>query len=176
MTTTARTDSALALLEDEHKLTQMMYTYAHGADRGNMQVVRSGYTDDAYDDHGPMSGPVDKFVENMRSNHEKNTFGALQHFIWNVIVEVAGDRAVSESYFICFAGTPNEVKPQFLAGRYVDRLVRTDGGWRVKLRTVVFDWTLNLAQGFSSPAVSTEPLGSRDEADLGSIALRGLVP
>lgn len=67
-----------------------------------------------------------------------------QHLLGQSVIEVKGDRASAETYFLFFlekgrAPLPNEVHA--LAGRYVDTLERRDGEWKIAHRVVVVDWS-----------------------------------
>ncbi len=66
-----------------------------------------------------------------------------QHLVGNHEVAVDGDTATHRCYLQAqhvrraATGGPNYI----VAGRYEDRLVRTDGGWRIAHRTLVVMWT-----------------------------------
>src|SRR6185295_13740348 len=56
------------------------------------------------------------------------------HTIANILITVDGDVAGSESHILAWHGLPAE-------GRYVDRLERRNGEWKIAHRIVVFEWT-----------------------------------
>ena len=49
----------MAEIEDRLEIENLQVVFAHAADRGDYALLRSLYTDDAVDDHGGYSGPVD---------------------------------------------------------------------------------------------------------------------
>jgi 3-phenylpropionate/cinnamic acid dioxygenase small subunit len=61
-----------------------------------------------------------------------------QHVVSNLVVEVADDRAsaAARSYVTVFQALPDAPLRPIAAGRYADRFVRRDDGWRFAARTV----------------------------------------
>lgn len=67
--------------------------------------------------------------------------GRYFHAICNLSIDLDGDRAAVESYFIALQVTAAApTRETFLAGRYVDRFEQREGEWRIAARTVVYDW------------------------------------
>ncbi|MFC4048076.1 nuclear transport factor 2 family protein [Actinomadura syzygii] len=166
----------LRLLLDEREITRLVLRYAHGADRGDVDMVESCYHPGAYDDHGFASGTVEEFTARMRRGPSGP--GVRHHLIGNVLIEVRDAAAVCESYFLCYmedldgAGT---VAPAGLfAGRYVDRLERRDGGWRILHRICVLDWSRRSDEAPPAPRADTFGHGRRDDRDPAAAAFREL--
>ena len=65
--------------------------------------------------------------------------------IGNVLIEVDGDKAKGEAYFIAHHHIPGPdgAGDNFMvaAGRYLDRFERRDGEWRISHRHAVYDWS-----------------------------------
>lgn len=84
------------------------------------------------------------------------------HFVQisNVIIEVAGDVAVSESYLIDVVrdpGTPEAgVRDYHRRGRNLDRWSKRGGAWRLDERRVLrsFDWKQDVGVGRPSPVAA----------------------
>ena len=78
------------------------------------------------DDHGDVERTVDEFLEWVEPG--QRAFEAAQHQIGNVLIEVSGDTAWSESYFMAShkatSDTPGTVSVMTMFGRYVDRFER----------------------------------------------------
>jgi hypothetical protein len=74
--------------------------------------------------------------------------------VGNVLVEVEGDVAYAESYFISYLGLERDGAPWTRArgGRYVDRFERRGGAWRIALRVMVDDWSRLDPVGEHQPA------------------------
>ena len=68
--------------------------------------------------------------------------GAM-HFIGNEYVEVDGDSAYSETYFISYATITGsgQSATRSRGGRYLDRFERRDGEWKIVRRLLVDEWS-----------------------------------
>jgi hypothetical protein len=150
------TEERLARLADRLDIQEVLYCYARGVDRRDWDLVRSVYHVDAHDDHGNYKGNVDGFIENLKKRHA--FIEQSMHVVTNCIIEFDGpDSAVVESYYITYqrllpgAGQfrlnylsretllDDEAMQGQAIGRYVDRITRRDGVWRIAERTVVFE-------------------------------------
>ena len=88
------------------------------------------------------------------------------HQITNVLIEVDGDRAVSESYVtVCLRTKPHEggVTDIESRGRYLDRWSRRDGRWAIEHRQYVDDIMHTVAVPDDAAAAITS--GHRDRDD-----------
>lgn len=132
----------LQALLDKQAITEVLYRYCRGVDRCDVKLVDSIYWEDAVDDHGYWKGPGQEFgsfvVARLLDANQRTT-----HTVTNVLIEISADVAWSESqvmvHLIRQGPDPREV--DVMAGRYVDKLSRRQGEWRIVDRTVVLDWT-----------------------------------
>lgn len=150
---------------DRLAIQECLYRYIRGVDRKNWDMVRSAYHTDAHDDHGNYKGGVDGFIESLVIRHA--TIEQSMHVVGNMWIEFDGpDGAVVETYFITHqrlspeAGdarlpylrgrpiAPDQAVETEVVGRYVDRMTRRDGVWRIQRRTVVFE----VSRGQPAPA------------------------
>ena len=75
--------------------------------------------------------------------------------------DVAGDEAHAVTYVLLTLCRKDGKTVQTDGGRYVDRLQRRDGEWRVVLRQLVIDWRMNSfapapeSKRFNDPAAGT---------------------
>ena len=129
---------SLAEISDRLEIQQLMATYSNAIDRHDFERLDEVFTADAYIDYRAMGGIDGRYPQ------VKAWLGpALQHFpryyhlIANTEVILSGDTATART--VCF--NPMEVPlPQggsqvmFLGLWYLDRLVRTPGGWRISER------------------------------------------
>jgi hypothetical protein len=131
----------LQQLLDREAIRDCLYRYCRGIDRMDEEALRSAYWPDATDCHGAWRGTASGFIE--AALEKLRTSGRLVHLIGNILIELNGDSAAVESYFIALQeeadaqGAPQEC---LLAGRYVDQFEKRNGQWRVAARTVVYDW------------------------------------
>ena len=182
--TLARLEARLDQIEDRQKVYEVLARYCRALDRCDLELMKTVYWEDGIDDHGVFSGNAQEFARFII--HEiQQWFELTMHAICNVLIELDGDTARAESYLISycqvkadreriegvfgprylqqFVGAGEPTPQDFLyGGRYVDRLEKRNGTWRIARRTVVMDWNRN------------EP--SRDILDEGmfkALALRG---
>ncbi len=139
-------------LIDREEIRDLMMRYARGVDRGDWDAVRAVYHTDAHDDHGNYKGDVEGFIEFACSR--TGSLPQCMHFLGNCLIEFASDEvAVVETYFMTAHtldaegqkayGAGDGADPMQLSsfGRYVDRVERRGGPWRIADRIVVFEAT-----------------------------------
>lgn len=160
----------IQLLLDEAAIRRLLARYSRAVDRGDLDALRDVYHADATDDHGPLySGDIDGFIEVIRASLALGTVTCTRHCVSSVSIAVDGDVAVAESYFDAYhrRRVDDRWVDELAAGRYLDRLERRDGEWRIAARRVVWD-RVHSAAGMSFP---WEPehggyqAGSRSGAD-----------
>jgi hypothetical protein len=126
------------------EIRQVLYRYCRGVDRGDEALLRTVYHPGATDDHGPWKGKGEDFAAYIVESMDQQKPNS-QHHITNVLIELDGDRANVESYFLALhpyrLGAEGPDKSAFVGGRYLDRFERRDGVWRITDRRVVLDWT-----------------------------------
>lgn len=163
--TTAR-DPELQELVDRQKIYHVLTSYCRALDRCDVELMKSVYWEDGYDDHGVFAGNAQKFAEFIIEGIQA-WFEVTQHSIMNVHMELDGDVAYTEAYLFAYhkvAATPAKVgdwfgetylkkfeglvaagvtQDFFYGGRYFDRLEKRGGVWRIAKRTVIMDWNFN---------------------------------
>lgn len=135
-------NDAVQELIDRQACTDLAAIYCRALDRLDAELLRSVYFDDAVESRGFFEGGPDGFVEfamTVLKAHDAN-----QHMLGQSLVEVEGDVAYGEHYFIAFhrTTTQNGDKEDFwVGGRYIDRYEKRDGIWKIAFRSEVNDWT-----------------------------------
>ena len=131
----------LRQLLDEAAIKKLHIRYCRGVDRLDWDIVRSCYHPDGTDDHGSYKGGIEGFIEWASVGLPR--FESTTHFTGNQLVEVNGDVAWAEHYAIVFHRRPANAEgpaADLIANvRYVDRLERRDGEWRIAARIVLAD-------------------------------------
>lgn len=127
-------------IADKQAIYEVLARYCRGVDRCDEQLIRSVYHVDSFDDHGYWCGTGSEFASFVAARlAEANV--ATTHSITNVLIEVTGDKATSESQVMATLvrkGSPKVV--DVMGARYLDHLSRRDGEWRIHQRIVVLDW------------------------------------
>src|SRR5512140_1867312 len=104
-------DRKLTELLDREAIRDCIYRYCRGIDRADEAALRSAYWPDATDRHGAYAGPASAFIDKVLPNLRG---GRFVHHVGNVLIELHGDVAAAESYFIALqqdrdaAGAPRE--------------------------------------------------------------------
>jgi ketosteroid isomerase-like protein len=128
-------------LLDEAAIRRVHLDYCRGVDRRDWELVRSCYHPDAIDYHGPFEGGVDAFIE--WAVELMDTVAMTMHFVGNQIVDVEGDVAWHEAYCLAFhrlTSTDGSPAVDWVVNlRYLDKMERRDGRWRIADRLVVHD-------------------------------------
>ena len=156
-------------LIDKQAIYDVLVRYCRGVDRCDEDLIRSAFHDDSYDDHGYWKGPGYELAPFLADRLRKAN-SATTHSITNVLIEVDGDLARSESQvhatLIRTGSDPVEV--DVVGARYLDRFSRRAGEWRIDRRIVVLDWRKTEVWPDSPPAVDTHGFtrGARHPEDL----------
>jgi SnoaL-like domain len=128
-------------LVDEAAICRVHLDYCRGIDRRDWELVRTCYHADAIDHHGAFSGGVDEFIAWALEVLESVT--VTTHFVGNQIVDIDGDVAWHEAYCRAFhrmRGTATEPALDWVINvRYLDRMERRAGTWKIADRLVVHD-------------------------------------
>jgi ketosteroid isomerase-like protein len=130
----------LRTLLDRAQIHDALMRYCRGVDRGDSELVLSALHPDATIDLG--RGPI--AAATLAEGITKIAAAGTMHFIGNESVEVDGDTAYGETYFISYATITNDDgKPatRARAGRYLDRWERRDGKWKIVRRLLVDEWS-----------------------------------
>jgi ketosteroid isomerase-like protein len=136
-------DPCVRELWDREQIRAALSRYCRGIDRCDPELLLSAYHPDALDDHGVFRGTPTEFaawaVAGLTSVEQSTT-----HQLTDVMVEVAGDVARSESRFLgahVEDGLDGSVTVREFHGRYLDVLTCRDGHWRIAERRTIYDWT-----------------------------------
>lgn len=156
------TDALEAILAKQ-EIAERLADYARGADRIDLELLRSVFHPEATADYGAMfQGSGYEFAEFLDAVHPG--FQSHHHHLGQVIIRVDGDRAGSEAYVIARLRSVNEdgsVTDTTSYGRYVDEWERRDGAWRIARRRYLH----HLDEARRSAGGSFETAGARDRTD-----------
>lgn len=125
-------------LKDRQEIYECLTRYCRGIDRLDRGMLVSAYHPDAVDDHGAFVGPVEAwadFVFNLHSTHQHRT----QHMLTNHRCSIDGDVAETETYYLFRSLNKAPPLHTSASGRYLDRLERRDGEWRIAVRICLVD-------------------------------------
>ena len=139
-------------LADRAEILDCLTRYARGMDRFDRELARSAYHDDAVDDHVGFAGPVDDFLDWAFGYHEGQV--RHQHYVGNHTIDVDGDTAHAETYYLFIGTERDEQAPLTITGgRYIDRFERRDGRWAIAARVCLVEWQTAAASLLGNQAV-----------------------
>ncbi len=125
---------------DRLAITDQIYRYCRSVDRLDVPLGHRVFHADSYADFGSYKGSGRGWIDYICKVHL--TFLHHSHQVTNIIIDVNGDQAGSESYVTATLrsreGT-QVLQRQFWA-RYVDEWSRRDGRWAIDKRECVIDF------------------------------------
>ena len=164
-------DAQLQELLDKKACEEVLMRYGRTLDWLDSEGQASCFWPDADIDYGFYSGDgagwTDCVIDIEKSAQRR------WHLCGGLLIQVDGDRAVSE----CYGFTVSMVKAEdgssvdnLYGGRYLDELEKRDGEWRISRRRYVLDFNYQLphglddlaAAGFSLPVLQIQQPGHPD--------------
>ena len=148
-------DERLQEMLDHYEIRKTLSEYCQGCDRCDEPRMAGVYGRDSWDDHGETKMPGPQFAQLMIKRILAET-ESLYHLLGQTVIQVQGDEAGAETYFLAATRARRQDGVEMcnqLGGRFVNRLRRENGRWRIAHRTVVRDWSISLPM--------TEPVWTR---------------
>lgn len=158
----------VAYLMDRTQIMDCIAGHARGCDRHDVDLITAAYHRDGIDEHGKVTNLGAEYGDWANRTHAA-TSQVHTHNITTHSCEIDGDNAHAESYVIVVLLSLDGRTAQFISGRYVDRLERRDGQWRIAVRrsTVEVMFLADASVLQSSFFKDTGyPVGTRDRTDL----------
>jgi hypothetical protein len=163
----AQLEAKLQYLLDRQDILDCVTRNARGNDRFDVELVTSSYHPDGWHELGHSRIPGPEYGDHANASH-----GAIcevnLHNVTMQSVEIDGDVAHAESYVIGVFADKGGESSRMLAGRYIDRLEKRDGQWRIVLRRataeVIMEGKAILPNG-KAPRGSGYLKGNRDRTD-----------
>jgi hypothetical protein len=139
---TTTTDGRLARLGqllDRQDITDCLTRFSRGMDRFDRDLFLSAFHDDAVIAAGEFVGGPAALYDWAVVLHEQGQV-STHHNLLNNTCDIDGDVAHTETYYL-FVGRNRDESNWIAGGRYIDRLERRDGEWRIVLRTNAIEWS-----------------------------------
>lgn len=153
-------------LYDRQAIRDAVTRYCRGVDRMDRELFLSAYHPDAVDDHGFFVGGPEEFWRWVNRYHT-NAQATHQHVITNHSCEIDGQVAHCETYWMMAGMDAKDGTLTLGGGRYIDRMEKRKGEWRIAARKCVSEWG-----GMPAPSkVPTEMLAMLRES--GVVARNG---
>jgi len=127
-------------LADRLAIAETLALYCRGIDRCDAAQLAAAFTPDAMIDYGDGAKPIAEVIPGLMAG-----LGAMrltQHNIGNTVMRIRGGTAKAETNCVALHLIPSpegEIE-LVVGGRYLDRLAKQQGRWRIAERLYVMDW------------------------------------
>lgn len=125
-------------LMDRQALLDCIARHAHAHDRHDVDLLTAAYHDDGVDEHGHAINPGPRYAGWANAVHAAGS-QSHTHNITTHLCEIDGDVAHCESYVMVALLNRDGKSARLISGRYIDRLERRDGVWKIALRRSTVD-------------------------------------
>jgi len=137
--------AGLAQLLDRQAISDCLVRFSRGMDRFDRALFLSAFHTDAVISAGDFVGGPANAYDWASELHELGQ-SATQHNLLNHSCDLDGDTAHCETYYL-FVGCNRDQTNWLAGGRYIDRMERRDGAWRIALRCNAIEWSSVLPAG-----------------------------
>ena len=135
----AITDELKILLEQQ-KIRDCIMRLARGEDRRDASLITACHWPDSTSDYGVFFGSFDEYLAWVVPGSP--AIPVTQHVLGQSLIELSGVSALVEtqvtSYHRVNMGTADH--DVVIGGRYLDRIEKRQGEWRIAQRTMLYDW------------------------------------
>ncbi len=156
--------ASLEHLLDRQDIHDCLVRFSRGMDRFDRELFLSAFHADAIIAAGPFVGGPVELYDWASQLHAQGQI-ATQHNLLNHTCDIDGATAHTETYYL-FVGRNRDDNNWIAGGRYIDRLEKREGEWKIALRTNAIEW---------SGLAPTLPIPFADVAgiELNGVASRG---
>ena len=161
----AQTLRVLIATADRQAIENVLGTYCRAIDRLDLEMLKSVYHPDGFDDHGAMKLNAHEFAEKVIEKMRDVCIYGM-HTVTQTVIDVEGDKATSEAYYVGLhitesgeAAIEKFFGPRYLeeqrragnlgrrhqyicGGRYLDVLHKRDGQWRIYHRKMTNEFAI----------------------------------
>lgn len=155
-------------LMDRTAILDCIARHARGHDRFDVELLTDTYHPDGVDEHGYAINPGPEYAAWANAIHSASA-KLHTHNITTHCCEIDGDEAHCESYVIVALLDNSCESARLISGRYIDRMERRNGEWRIALRRTTVDMVLaGDASILKAPLFTRQGFaqGLRDKRDL----------
>jgi len=164
-------DEELQAMLDREKIRNCVIRLARGEDRRDAELIKASWWPDATYDYGVQSGDFPSYLAWVVPGADaiRNT----QHVLGQTHVELASDTARAETHVISYHRVDMGSGDQdtCIGGRYLDRMEKRGGEWRIAERVMLYDWytdwgdAIDWSQGVMGIPLTAEHYSGRAKSD-----------
>lgn len=127
-------------LKDRQQILDCIVRESRARDRQDIEMMESCWWEDGIDEHGPTLIKVPDYAARTNAGHAAH-FHLTSHNITNHLCEIEGDTAHCESYVVGGLFWLDSKTTTIAMGRYLDRLEKRNGEWRMLTRRCTIEMT-----------------------------------
>jgi len=126
---------------DREQIRDRLARLARGEDRRDATLIRGCFWPDAAVDLGIFTGHFDDYLAWVVPGAP--SIPVTLHTLGQSLIELGGDTARVETHVTAYhrIDMGNQERDMVIGGRYLDRLEKRGGEWRIAHRTMLYDWT-----------------------------------
>jgi hypothetical protein len=130
----------LKTLLERDRIRRCVERLARGEDRRDAELLRSSFWPDSAIDFGVFAGSFDAYLAWVVPGSP--AIPVTQHNLGQTLIELKGDTALAETQVTSYhrVNMGEAERDTVIGGRYLDRLEKRGGEWRVAQRTMLYDW------------------------------------
>jgi hypothetical protein len=163
----AELERKIQYLLDRQEILDCIARNARGNDRFDLALTTGSYHADGFPVLGPNQTPSSPTGEQASGGYAHRCHSSM-HNLTTHTCEIDGDTAHAESYVIGLFVERDGATARAVTGRYIDRLEKRDGAWKIALRRATLEIMLEgqakMPNGANLPG-SHCLKGSRDPTD-----------
>lgn len=126
-------------LLDRQDILDCLGRFSRGMDRFDREQFLSAFHSDATISAGSFVGGPEELYDWASAMHEQGQ-DATHHNLLNHTCDIDGDVAHTETYYL-FVARNRDDSNWMAGGRYIDRLERREGEWKVAFRSNAIEWS-----------------------------------
>jgi hypothetical protein len=130
-------------LADRIAIQDVLHLHCRGLDRLDKEAIQCAYWPEAEVDYGSYKGSAQVFAE-LVVGALGQAYELTRHSISNTLVNLTGHLARCESSVHAAHLLMGAREELLFYGRYLDRLEKRQGQWKILHRQVVMDWSKRL--------------------------------
>lgn len=131
-------DQRIDALLDKEDIRACLANFSRGMDRFDRDIYLSAFWHDAEMAAGPFVGSAADCWDWAVPMHDAGQI-VTHHALLQTTIDLDGDVAHTETYYQ-FVGRNRDESLWIAGGRYIDRLEKRGGAWKIALRTNVIEW------------------------------------
>jgi hypothetical protein len=139
------TEELTALL-DREQIRNCIARLARGEDRRDTGLIGGSFWPEAAIDLGMFAGSFDEYLAWVVPGSP--AIPVTQHVLGQNVIEYTGDTALAETHVTAYhrLSVDDGDRDTVIGGRYLDRMEKRGAHWRIRQRTMLYDWYQDLGR------------------------------